>query len=130
MISHKLPDRQPNNQTYTHTHTHTHTHARRVSLSLSCTRSRFFLTIHPRILSLSLSLLTTPLHFPSSSFSLVHCCCCYCHFCNTYLVHTSRLCLPGCLPCLRTRLLKLALTGLDPRTTYCFTRFLLLQTQK
>jgi hypothetical protein len=61
----------------------------------------------------------------------VHCCCCcYCHFCNTYLVHTSRLCLPGCLPCLRTRLLKLALTGLDPCTTYYFTRFLLLQSQK
>jgi hypothetical protein len=127
MISHKLPDGQPNNQTYTHTHTHTRRGS--LCLSLSCTRSRFLLTIHPRILSLSLSLLTTPLHYPSSSFPLVHRCCC-CHFCNTYLVHTSRLCLPGSLPCLRTRLLKLALTGLDPRTTHYFTRFLLLQTQK
>jgi len=126
MISHKLPDGQPNNQTYTHTHTHTLTQSVCVCLSLS-----YSTTFSYNTSSDSLSLPVTT-NYSIALFSLVHCCCCccYCHFCNTYLVHTSRLCLPGCLPCLRTRLLKLALTGLDPRTTYYFTRFLLLQTQK
>lgn len=54
MISHKLPDRQPNNQTYTHTHTL----AEGLSVSLSLVYSITFSSYNTASDSLSLPVTT------------------------------------------------------------------------